>query len=789
LASGSADNTVKFWDIASLKEVETRVNVPYCQAVAFSPDGKLFANGLLGGTILLDMSTHNAVTILDRCVGFDLSVTFSPDGKLLASGGEDGTIALWDMTPFTAPRPPVVSGIPDQTIEEGKTFASIKLDDYVSDPDNIDSEIKWSYSGNTKLNVNIDANRVAVITIPDPEWNGSETITFTAKYPGGLSASDSAKFTVTPVNDPPVVTDIPGQTIEEGKAFASIKLDDYVSDPDNPDSEITWTYTGNTMLNVNIDANRVAFITASDPEWNGSEIITFTAKDPGGLTASDSAKFTVTPVNDPPVVTDIPGQTIEEGKTFALIRLDDYVYDPDNADTEITWTYAGNISLSVVIDENRVVIIKAPDSKWNGSETITFTATDPSGLSDSDSAKFIVIPVNDPPVVADIPGQTIEEGKEFVSIKLDDYVSDPDNKDAEIKWTFAGNTKLNVSVDANRVANITVSEYRWSGSETIAFIATDPGGLSASDSAKFTVTPLEFEPGDVNKDGVVRSSDAIMALRISVGLLEPTYYQKVAADMNRDGKVKSDDVILILKKSAGLAAPGAIFVAKSNERLDITMGDAHGIAGETITVPVIISNPDILLGGDICIAYDNSVIHAVNVLSVSDTLLVSDLSDPGIIRIAFACPDVLTSKTLAEIQFKVIADSSSPLSFKSIELYNANAQPLTLTSVDGKFISWAMMPDHSALLMNYPNPFNPDTWIPYRLKEESDVSINIYDVAGRLVRQLNLGIKPAGVYISKDRAAYWDGCDDTGQAVASGIYFCTLKAGSFQAVSKMVIVR
>ncbi len=167
------------------------------------------------------------------------------------------------------------------------------------------------------------------------------------------------------------------------------------------------------------------------------------------------------------------------------------------------------------------------------------------------------IPANSVPAVSDIPDQTIEEGEVFSSIRLDDYVSDSDSQDLEITWTYIGNTKLNVSIDTKRVATIAVSEYRWTGSETITFTARDPGGLSASDSAMFTVTPLEFEPGDVNGDGIVRSDDAIIALRISGGLMEPTYYQKVAADMNGDGQVKANDAIMILRKAAGLASPDA----------------------------------------------------------------------------------------------------------------------------------------------------------------------------------------------------------------------------------------
>ena len=93
----------------------------------------------------------------------------------------------------------------------------------------------------------------------------------------------------------------------------------------------------------------------------------------------------------------------------------------------------------------------------------------------------------------------------------------------------------------------------------------------------------------------------------------------------------------------------------------------------------------------------------------------------------------------------------------------------------------------TALLSNYPNPFNPETWIPYRLSDPAEVTVSIYSVDGRLVRTLELGQMPAGVYSDKERAAYWDGRNAAGEPVASGVYFYTLSAGDFKATRKMVI--
>ena len=98
-----------------------------------------------------------------------------------------------------------------------------------------------------------------------------------------------------------------------------------------------------------------------------------------------------------------------------------------------------------------------------------------------------------------------------------------------------------------------------------------------------------------------------------------------------------------------------------------------------------------------------------------------------------------------------------------------------------------LIPEETALLTNYPNPFNPETWIPYQLSEPTEVTVTIYTVNGKLVRQLALGHKFAGIYESRTRAAYWDGKNSVGESVASGVYFYTLTAGDFTATRKMFI--
>ena len=98
-------------------------------------------------------------------------------------------------------------------------------------------------------------------------------------------------------------------------------------------------------------------------------------------------------------------------------------------------------------------------------------------------------------------------------------------------------------------------------------------------------------------------------------------------------------------------------------------------------------------------------------------------------------------------------------------------------------------PKDTVLAQNYPNPFNPETWIPYQLSKSAEVSIHIHNVAGHLIRTLDLGLKPTGAYMTPSTAAYWDGKNSVGEHVSSGIYFYTLQTADFTATRRMVILK
>ena len=99
------------------------------------------------------------------------------------------------------------------------------------------------------------------------------------------------------------------------------------------------------------------------------------------------------------------------------------------------------------------------------------------------------------------------------------------------------------------------------------------------------------------------------------------------------------------------------------------------------------------------------------------------------------------------------------------------------------------LPTENQLLANYPNPFNPETWIPFQLAEDSTVTARIYDVTGKQIRVIELGYMPAGNYMESNRAIYWDGRSENGEHVSSGTYFYQIEADGYAETRKIVILK
>ena len=171
----------------------------------------------------------------------------------------------------------------------------------------------------------------------------------------------------------------------------------------------------------------------------------------------------------------------------------------------------------------------------------------------------------------------------------------------------------------------------------------------------------------------------------------------------------------------------------------------------------------------------------------------ADVNEDGVVNVQDLVMVAAALGTTAAAP-SLYTQSSEMLTAADVKQWLTQAQQLNLTDVTSQrgilFLEQllaTLSPKETALLSNYPNPFNPETWIPYQLAESADVSISIYAADGRLVRTLALGYQPVGIYESRSRAAYWDGKNALGEPVASSAYFYTLTAGEFTATRKMLI--
>ena len=248
----------------------------------------------------------------------------------------------------------------------------------------------------------------------------------------------------------------------------------------------------------------------------------------------------------------------------------------------------------------------------------------------------------------------------------------------------------------------------------------------------FTAVATEEAPqlvADVNGDGLVNIQDLVLV----AGQFGET--GKNSADVNGDGVVNIQDLVLVASAfGEGAAAPSARAVSLSR----LTASDVEGW-----------------------------LIEARAVSSVGQERLLLPSFSP---------------------QTHLLSDSGSG----EPELQSGSASRTGgLSYLRGlavlEQLLASLMPKETALLANYPNPFNPETWIPYQLANPAEVTVTIYAANGAVVRTLDFGHRRAGSYASRHRAAYWDGRNAQGEPVASGVYFYTLTAGDFSATRKMVI--
>jgi hypothetical protein len=310
--------------------------------------------------------------------------------------------------------------------------------------------------------------------------------------------------------------------------------------------------------------------------------------------------------------------------------------------------------------------------------------------------------------------------------------------------------------------------------------------------------------GDVNGSGGVTAYDAALILQSTVrGQTVFPIYQAASevseqlasyghkcdvvvamADMNGNGNISSYDAALALREAAGLTTNLAPPLNSGPRRCRLNVDNYDD---GKLEISIGMDDMDDIYSADVVMTYDS---QALKVADVGRTISTSEwLSEQGTesgkLRISLAgASQPITDGLLVTVSFDVDGNDLSlrdAIKQLNIAEFRLNDGMLAATIEN--------LPKAFALLQNYPNPFNPETWIPYQLSEPADVTIGIYSINGQMVRQLVLGSKMPGHYIDKSRAAYWDGRNESGERVSSGVYFYQLQTGRESSVKKMIVVR
>ncbi len=400
----------------------------------------------------------------------DAEITYTlTEGALTDQATVNVTVNAVNDTPV------VESNLADQTLAEDFTPYTIDLNTAFSDVDNVDGELTFSVSGNSNVLVSIE-NGIATIS-PTADWNGSETLTFTATDPSGESVSQTVDFTVAPVVD---IKADSTNVVEDTPTIINVLGNDTFEG----DGKVVSLDANNGPVNGSVSVNPDGSVTYTpNDNYHGIDSFTYIVTS-GGVSESTTVNVDVTPENDAPVAKDDTAITDEDTPVTIDVLPNDTDVDGDKLSIE---------SASVPKEQGTVEVVNGklvftPTENFNGDAEITYTVTD-GALTDQATVKVTVNAVNDTPVVeSNIADQALAEDFTPYTIDLNTAFSDVDNVDGELTFSVSGNSNIQVAI-VNGIATITPTAD-WNGSETLTFTATDPSGESISQTVNFTVAPV-----------------------------------------------------------------------------------------------------------------------------------------------------------------------------------------------------------------------------------------------------------------------------------------------------------
>ena len=768
LANGNWHRTVTLWDVTNGTREQTLIgHKESVNSVAFSPDGQILASGSDDKTIRLwDVHTGTLLRTLTEHTDEVTSVAFSPYGYMLASGSRDNTIRLWDVHTGTLLKTLTrhTGGVTSVVFSpDGRTLASgirNSLRDY-----NI--ICLWNVNTGTLLRTLTirDLDEVTSVSFsPDGRtlasgdyWSHSEDLSGGDIYIWDVNTGtllrtlrrhiDGFAFSISAHTDG--VTSVVFSP--DGYALASGSRDDTIRLWDVNTGTLLRTLTGHTSGVTSVVFSPDGYTLASGSYDNTIRLWELELP---------VSRVSITPYT---VVSPAIGEqftinvSIVAGENVGGYQVS-LVFDPialryvESANGDYLPSgafFVPPVVSSVVKDHNGDYI---PPPSWYPPEdrvekAVTLGATSVAGVSDGDgtlaTVTFEVLDVKESVIGLFGVILTDSDGEHLPQLSHSPTkVVEPSLLPSSAIISLTPSSVLSPAIGEQLTFNIDIT----SGQNVKDFQLT----LDFDQSA---LEHISISPGNYLANGVGNGD----------GTLETVTFEVLA--------VKA----LTISLSGHLIATNGLLYAPTFESAEVIVplfGDVNrdGVVNILDLVQVA-SKFGQRVSGDPADVNEDGVVNIVDLVKVAGALGGDAAAPP-----AWSL-DLESTFTREQVQ-KWLSEA------EQVNLTDATAQRGILFLEQ---LLAALTPKETRLLANYPNPFNPETWIPYQLAAPADVTLTIYAVDGTVVRQLALGYQSIGIYQGKSRAAYWDGKNALGEPMASGIYFYTLTAGDFSATRKMLI--
>ena len=670
-------------------------------------------------------------------------------------------------------RSPISVGtIPNQTVRVGETAATVDLSNYFSDPDGNPLTYSATSYSTSRATVSVSGSTLTITAVAA----GSATISVTATDPSNASRSRSFSTTVLASNTVNRVGTIPNQTVALSETVtATVDVSGYFSGPAN--DTLTYSATSSSTSRATVSMSE-ATVTITGVAA-GSSTIRVTATSSQNTSATQSFSVRVYSNRAPSIVATIPAMQIINSGSDA-VYLVNYFSDADGN----TLTYTASSSNATLVE----VSIGGTDNStltiWgNGlaTATVTVTATDTSSATATQSFSVQVVTS----FTADtVPGLSSEE--QLLLSRLLTYD------------TLIFNELHNSSYDANdwlefrNVSDIDIPLDNWqltiqTGSDTT--VIPFPEGTVMPAGEVLLLTNTEMPTADASILSVVVEDFVLPQADFALILRSPTAFGDLAGNYFQG------------QKEHPKTAP-AFTLDTVWERTQATVSGYRAEAWTKSTYRNGLGSPGYhpsTVAGDL---NNDSFVNILDLVLVASQFgtpsAIADLNGDNTVNIQDL---VMVANALSNVSAAPTAKQSASATVNNwLKLARQNESKIVKTSVPKGFsydrgievleqLARALTPNETALLANYPNPFNPETWIPYQLSKAADVTVTIYASDGNVVRMLALGHRGVGTYKNRSQAAYWDGKNEVGESVASGVYFYTLTAGDFSATRKMLILK